>query len=167
MKLVVGLGNPGRAYVGTRHNIGFEVVDRSRPSSAGCSPGDFDRLAKTKFDGLAFDGVVGRQASEKLVLLKPTTYMNLSGQVGAGGDGVLPARAGRHHDRPGRPGPAVRQIAASRRRESRRPQRPEGHRAGAGDATSTRGCGSGSTPPAARRRDAITCSASSRPSSES
>jgi PTH1 family peptidyl-tRNA hydrolase len=40
--------------------------------------GDFDRIAKTKFDGLVYDGPVG---AERLVLLKPTTYMNLSGQA--------------------------------------------------------------------------------------
>ena len=77
MKLVVGLGNPERSYVGTRHNVGFEVVDQLANRLGWAKPGDFDRVAKTKFDGLAFDGVVG---NEKLVLLKPLTYMNLSGK---------------------------------------------------------------------------------------
>ena len=77
MKLVVGLGNPERSYFGTRHNVGFEVVDQLAVRLGWTKPGDFDRMAKTKFDGLAVDGVVG---SEKLVLLKPTTYMNLSGR---------------------------------------------------------------------------------------
>ena len=77
MKLVVGLGNPERSYFGTRHNVGFEVVDQLAVRLGWTKPGDFDRMAKAKFDGLAFDGVVG---SEKLVLLKPTTYMNLSGR---------------------------------------------------------------------------------------
>ena len=77
MKLVVGLGNPERSYVCTRHNVGFEVVDQLAARLGWTKPGDFDRMAKAKFDGLAFDGVVG---SEKLVLLKPTTYMNLSGR---------------------------------------------------------------------------------------
>ena len=83
MKLVVGLGNPGREYAGTRHNVGFEAVDRVAEKLGWVSKGDFDRLAKSKFDGLAFDGVVGRTAGEepeRLVLLKPTTYMNLSGR---------------------------------------------------------------------------------------
>ena len=82
MKLVVGLGNPGREYVGTRHNIGFEVVDRLAEKLGWIRSGDFDRAAKSKFNGLMFDGVVGRSVgeSERLVLLKPTTYMNLSGQ---------------------------------------------------------------------------------------
>jgi len=77
MKLVVGLGNPERSYVGTRHNVGFEVIDQLAARLGWTKRGDFDRLAKTKFDGLALDGVVG---SEKLVLLKPLTYMNLSGK---------------------------------------------------------------------------------------
>jgi PTH1 family peptidyl-tRNA hydrolase len=77
MKLVVGLGNPERSYVGTRHNVGFEVIDQLAGRLGWTKPGDFDRVARSKFDGLAFDGVVG---NEKLVLLKPTTYMNLSGR---------------------------------------------------------------------------------------
>ena len=78
MKLVVGLGNPERSYVGTRHNVGFEVIDQLASRLGWTGPGDFDRMAKTKFDALALDGVVG---SEKLVLLKPLTYMNLSGKA--------------------------------------------------------------------------------------
>jgi PTH1 family peptidyl-tRNA hydrolase len=79
MKLVVGLGNPGREYVGTRHNIGFEVVDRLAEKLGWARAGDFDRLARTKFDGLMLDGPFSEM--EKLVLLKPTTYMNLSGRA--------------------------------------------------------------------------------------
>ncbi len=78
MKLVVGLGNPERSYLGTRHNVGFEVIDQLAARLGWTKPGDFDRMARTKFDGLAFDGVVG---NEKLVLLKPLTYMNLSGKA--------------------------------------------------------------------------------------
>ena len=83
MKLVVGLGNPGREYVGTRHNIGFEVVDRLAEKLGWVQPGDFDRVARSKFDGLAFDGSVLTAAGEpeKLLLLKPVTYMNLSGRA--------------------------------------------------------------------------------------
>jgi len=79
MKLVVGLGNPGREYVGTRHNIGFEVVDRLAEKLGWMRAGEFDRLARSKFDGLAYDGPVGE--NEKLLLLKPMTYMNLSGKA--------------------------------------------------------------------------------------
>src|SRR5262245_11510397 len=78
MKLVVGLGNPGREYAGTRHNVGFEVVDRLAAKLGWMKSWDFDRLAKSKFDGLAYDGLVG---DEKLVLFKPTTFMNLSGRA--------------------------------------------------------------------------------------
>ena len=78
MKLVVGLGNPGREYVGTRHNVGFDVLDRLSEKLGWLKAGEYDRLAKAKFDGLMVDGVAG---SERLVLLKPTTYMNLSGQA--------------------------------------------------------------------------------------
>ena len=83
MKLVVGLGNPGREYVGTRHNIGFEVVDRLAEKLGWIRPGEFDRMARSKFDGLAFDGSILTAAGEpeKLLLLKPVTYMNLSGRA--------------------------------------------------------------------------------------
>ena len=84
MKLVVGLGNPGSAYVGTRHNVGFEVVDALAERLGWVSsPGAFDRLAKAKFDGLAMDGTVTTVAGgdERLLLLKPMTFMNLSGQA--------------------------------------------------------------------------------------
>ena len=83
MKLVVGLGNPGKEYAGTRHNIGWEVVDHlaARLGFTG-SATEFDRLARTKFEGLALDGSASLPGggSEKLLLLKPTTYMNLSGR---------------------------------------------------------------------------------------
>src|SRR4051812_393441 len=84
MKLVVGLGNPGKEYAGTRHNIGWEVVDHlsARLGFTG-SPPEFDRVARTKFEGLAVDGTTTALpggGSERLLLLKPTTYMNLSGR---------------------------------------------------------------------------------------
>jgi len=83
MKLVVGLGNPGKEYAGTRHNIGFEVVDHlaARLGFVG-SPSEFDRQARSKFDGLALDGAVYLPGGGggKVLLLKPATYMNLSGR---------------------------------------------------------------------------------------
>src|SRR4051794_40918046 len=80
MKLIVGLGNPGKEYVGTRHNIGWEVVDHlaAKLGFVG-APSDFARQARTKFDGLAIDGTAS-SGGEKVLLLKPTTYMNLSGR---------------------------------------------------------------------------------------
>lgn len=83
MKLVVGLGNPGRKYVGTRHNVGFEVIDTLAMKLGWVfSAGEFDRLARNKFDGLALDRsfTTASGASEKLLLLKPMTFMNLSGR---------------------------------------------------------------------------------------
>ncbi|HUB26409.1 MAG TPA: aminoacyl-tRNA hydrolase [Tepidisphaeraceae bacterium] len=79
MFLVVGLGNPGSEYVGTRHNVGWDVVD-SLAAKLGWidSKRRFNRLARDKFNALTMDGPLG---SEKVLLLKPTTYMNLSGQA--------------------------------------------------------------------------------------
>src|SRR3954452_1771404 len=69
-KLVVGLGNPGSKYEGTRHNIGFEVVDRL---AAGGSGARFSR----KFDGLVAEAEIDFR---RVLLLKPETFMNLSGR---------------------------------------------------------------------------------------
>jgi PTH1 family peptidyl-tRNA hydrolase len=84
MKLVVGLGNPGVQYASTRHNIGFDVVDALAMKLGWIFRLDqFDSQARTRFDGLVLDGMVNRLngESEKLLLLKPTTFMNLSGQA--------------------------------------------------------------------------------------
>jgi PTH1 family peptidyl-tRNA hydrolase len=70
MKLFVGLGNPGAKYAGNRHNIGFMVVDRIA-ADHGLGPW------KAKFGGQVADG---RIAAERVVLLKPETFMNRSGQ---------------------------------------------------------------------------------------
>ena len=81
MKLVVGLGNPGREYVGTRHNVGFEVIDVLAERTGLAGAGEFDRTARSRFDGLTVDGTVTfRWGSEKVLLLKPLTFMNLSGK---------------------------------------------------------------------------------------
>jgi peptidyl-tRNA hydrolase, PTH1 family len=70
MKLIVGLGNPGTKYERTRHNIGFEVIDELAKRFS--SP-----LTESKFKGLY---TIIRYSSEKVILLKPMTYMNLSGE---------------------------------------------------------------------------------------
>lgn len=70
MKLFVGLGNPGQRYAGNRHNIGFMAVDRIA-SDHGFAPW------RQKFQGLVTEGRLG---DDKVVLLKPETFMNLSGQ---------------------------------------------------------------------------------------
>lgn len=70
MFLVVGLGNPGDKYDGTRHNIGFETIDYIS--------GKYNiDVTRVKFKGVIGEGVI---AGEKVILLKPTTYMNLSGE---------------------------------------------------------------------------------------
>ncbi|WP_307332334.1 aminoacyl-tRNA hydrolase [Evansella vedderi] len=70
MKLIVGLGNPGKKYDGTRHNIGFEVIDR-------CQQQLNINLDQSKFKGIYGFRKIGE---EKIFLLKPLTYMNLSGE---------------------------------------------------------------------------------------
>ncbi len=71
MKVVVGLGNPGRQYAGTRHNVGFDVIDylAAAPSVGG---------ARSAFQADVFEATEG---GEKLLLLKPQTFMNLSGRA--------------------------------------------------------------------------------------
>ncbi len=69
-KLVVGLGNPGSKYEGTRHNIGFTVIDRLAQGGNGAS---FTR----KFDGLLAETEID---FHRVLLLKPQTFMNLSGR---------------------------------------------------------------------------------------
>lgn len=68
--LIVGLGNPGRKYEGTRHNIGFETLRRvaSRYRLT---------LSQSKFDGVYTTGRIG---GEDVLLLEPHTYMNKSGK---------------------------------------------------------------------------------------
>src|SRR3954451_10731427 len=69
-KLVVGLGNPGSKYEGTRHNIGFEVIDRLAEGGAGAR---FTR----RFDALVAEAEIDFR---RVLLLKPETFMNLSGR---------------------------------------------------------------------------------------
>ena len=70
MKLWVGLGNPGAKYAGNRHNIGFMALDRIA-ADHGFTPW------RKAFQGLVSEGRLG---AEKVALLKPETFMNLSGQ---------------------------------------------------------------------------------------
>ncbi|MDX1782247.1 MAG: aminoacyl-tRNA hydrolase [Thalassovita sp.] len=70
MQLWVGLGNPGTKYAGNRHNIGFMALDRIADDH-GFSPW------RSKFNGLVSEGKLG---SQKVILLKPETFMNRSGQ---------------------------------------------------------------------------------------
>jgi PTH1 family peptidyl-tRNA hydrolase len=70
MKVIVGLGNPGKQYEMTRHNVGFWVIDRLAEKWN-------ISLTQGKFKGLVGEGRVG---TEKVLLVKPLTYMNLSGE---------------------------------------------------------------------------------------
>jgi len=74
--LVVGLGNPGPDYAGTRHNVGFRVVELLATRAGG---GKFSRHRKANADVLE-----GRLGERRVVLAKPRTYMNLSGGPVAG-----------------------------------------------------------------------------------
>ncbi|GIW03611.1 MAG: peptidyl-tRNA hydrolase [Thermomicrobiales bacterium] len=71
MKIVVGLGNPGREYAETRHNIGFMVVDRLARLAGAAG---WKRRFQSELCEVVIDG-------ERLVLAKPQTYMNLSGHA--------------------------------------------------------------------------------------
>lgn len=68
MKLIVGLGNPGKEYIYTRHNVGFLIID-----------GYLGNVEwKEKFNGLYYTSLVN---GEKIIFLKPQTFMNLSGNA--------------------------------------------------------------------------------------
>ncbi len=74
MWLLVGLGNPGDEYAGHRHNVGFMAID------AIADKGGFPPF-RAKFQGLLCEGKArGAKNEDKIVLLKPQTYMNESGQ---------------------------------------------------------------------------------------
>jgi PTH1 family peptidyl-tRNA hydrolase len=70
IRLIAGLGNPGKEYEGTRHNIGFAVLDRLA-HQLGAS---FSKESK-------WDAFVARVPGRDIALLKPTTFMNLSGEA--------------------------------------------------------------------------------------
>ncbi len=72
MKLIVGLGNPGAKYSGNRHNIGFMAIDEIHRRHSGFQPW------RARFQGQVSEGRLG---SEKVLLIKPSTYMNESGRA--------------------------------------------------------------------------------------
>ena len=71
MKLIVGLGNPGNQYTSTRHNAGFMVIDRLCAQFGAGAP------VKARFQAATVEASIGDQ---RCLLLKPTTFMNLSGR---------------------------------------------------------------------------------------
>lgn len=70
MKVIVGLGNPGKQYEDTRHNVGFMAID------------ELSRMLNIPLDQAKHKGLygIGFYQGEKILLLKPLTYMNLSGE---------------------------------------------------------------------------------------
>ena len=72
MKVVVGLGNPGRKYAGTRHNVGFDVLQElaNRHGASGCWTSAFDAETAVLHIG-----------GQKVLLVAPQTFMNLSGRT--------------------------------------------------------------------------------------
>lgn len=73
MKLIIGLGNPGKQYEGTRHNVGFDLIDLLAKAFG-------TEVKQKKFNSLY---TTVDYEGQKLILLKPQTYMNLSGQAAA------------------------------------------------------------------------------------
>ena len=69
MKAIVGLGNPGPKYHGTRHNIGFAVLD------------ELSRRASAQFGSAPVDALVARWKDRDALLVKPLTFMNASGEA--------------------------------------------------------------------------------------
>lgn len=75
MKMLIGLGNPGPQYTKTRHNVGFMVIDRLIAAHAAGAP------VKGRFQAATIDAAVSTTTGdEKVVFVKPTTFMNLSGR---------------------------------------------------------------------------------------
>lgn len=70
MYIIAGLGNPGKKYVNSRHNVGFDTLD------AVAAKYNID-VKKVKFNGIYGEGTI---EGEKVVLVKPQTFMNLSGE---------------------------------------------------------------------------------------
>lgn len=71
MKIIIGLGNPGKKYSDTRHNMGFRVIE------------EFARRHTVEKEEYKYDAIIGhtRFGSEKVLLVKPLTFMNLSGRA--------------------------------------------------------------------------------------
>jgi len=69
VKVIVGLGNPGAKYRGTRHNVGFAVLD------------ELARRAHVQFDAAPVDAIMARWRDRDTLLAKPMTFMNASGEA--------------------------------------------------------------------------------------
>jgi PTH1 family peptidyl-tRNA hydrolase len=69
LKLIAGLGNPGPRYKGTRHNIGFEVID------------ELVRRARTDYESAPAEALIAKWRARETLLVKPLTFMNASGRA--------------------------------------------------------------------------------------
>lgn len=78
MKIIVGLGNPGKKYNNTRHNVGFLVLDKIAQNPILTSSGE--TLAFSNNSKFNADIATTESKGEKIILIKPQTFMNLSGQ---------------------------------------------------------------------------------------
>ena len=81
MKLIVGLGNPGEKYEGTRHNLGFMVAERFLKDVASVEKTAWNNEPRFKSDLVQIVLPSGKGAEEKIFLVKPKTYMNNSGMA--------------------------------------------------------------------------------------
>jgi peptidyl-tRNA hydrolase, PTH1 family len=81
MKLIVGLGNPGEKYENTRHNFGYTVVEKLLKDLSSASDTVWSSQIKLKSDIALVDWQPKSGEGEKLILAKPTTFMNNSGQA--------------------------------------------------------------------------------------
>ena len=111
MLLIVGLGNPGAQYAQHRHNVGFMAVDAIHRRH-GFAPW------RRRFQAEISEGTL---AGEKVLLLKPQTYMNEFRPRGSGGGRLLQAAGRRLRRDPRRGRPAARQDPHEDRRRRRRP----------------------------------------------
>jgi peptidyl-tRNA hydrolase, PTH1 family len=80
MKLIVGLGNPGEKYKETRHNIGFMVLDKVAKVSSFAKASE-DKQSFRFEKKLGVEIIKGKIGNTEVILAKPQTFMNLSGQV--------------------------------------------------------------------------------------
>ena len=108
MKLVAGLGNPGEKYRGTRHNVGFEVVDLlARAARAARSSRRRPRRVQARW----------RRDGDVVLLVKPLTFMNLSGEAVAALAALLQGRRRRPAGRLRRREPAAGPVARAGERD--------------------------------------------------
>ena len=101
--LVIGLGNPGAKYAGTRHNVGYLAVDRlleRRGADLAPVRGVKAAVSRIELGGDGADGGEGGEGTEGVLLVRSTTFMNLSGEAVAPLATFLRHRRRPRHRRP-------------------------------------------------------------------